>query len=684
MWGGTACKHGAWVGAFIAVTTVGAAAQPCGTSLGAGGAPLYPLPQGGQWGFVGQDGEWRLAPEWRQVRPFSEGVAAVETGAGWGLIDRDGDYIVAPGAQDADRVAIAGEAFALSPYKPMSEGCSAATPEGGTAHYVTIAGESWTPPGLSDEDVLDLGSFSDGLAWARVTRGKYSAVGWIDKDGDWAIAPEFHAGGDFSEGRAPAAINDGFWGYIDTSGELVFPHKFVLQEAGPYAAGLAPARLKGTVGYMDTSDWAIEKMTLPDGGTRQIEAAAPFSNGRAAVQPGPVWIDTEGTVAVDTQPRARLTICNVARLPSYHRGLLPLVVGDGTNICGNTPDISYEGPGDPRIGPETMLWHLPWERDKLVWLDTDGATAIDSTDCRRAPGMAALPVTTDSGDLAPGAYRMALSGVVAGDVTPRRADAPCNRSDFTMDGNEATNAGGPWNLSLAGAATWHGKTVDLSLSLGLPAGIETGQHGIGPTSADDKPSAYLWMSVRDAGPNAPRPATYTSEGGGALTLARRDQTAISGSAEITFVSRDDPADTITLTAWFNEIPYEAGPEVTLVQTTGAVTALDQSMPDDPLINFFTPAKAVETGDGLVLSLGKFGPRLELRFPAGYSGPFTAGPEAPISITFADIPVSAEGRLERDEGHLSGAVTAKLGAHDQVDGAGSVTLRFAEIPLERDE
>lgn len=682
MWGGTACKHGAWVGAVIAATTFGAAAQPCGSSLEADGAPLYPLPQDGKWGFVGQDGEWRLAPEWRQVRPFSEGAAAVETGAGWGLIDRSGSYIVEPGARDADRVVIAGEALALSPFKPMSQGCSAATPEGAAAHYVTASGETWMPPGLSDAEVLDLGSFSEGLAWARVTRGKNSAVGWIDTSGEWAIAPEFHAGGDFSEGRAPAAINEGFWGYIDTSGELVLPRKFLLQEAGRYADSLAPVRLRGDAGFMGAEDWVIKEMTLPDGGTRAIKSAATFSNGRAAVQPGPVWIDPEGALAVNPQAGARLSICNEARLPSYYGGLLPLVVGDGTNICGNPPEINYEGPGDPRSGPRTVLWHLPWERDKLVWLDTDGATVIDSTACRRAPGEAALPANTNSGDLASGAYRMSLSGIVEGDAPPRRADAPCNRSDFEMNGNDATNAGGPWSLSLAGAATWQGKTVDLTLSLGLPAGIGAGQHEIGPTSADDRPSAYLWMSVRDAGPNAPRPATYTSEGGGSLTLTRRDQTAISGSTEISFVSRDDSADTITLSATFNEIPYETGPEVTLVETTGAVTELDESMPDDPLINFFTPAKAVETGDGLVLSLGKFGPKLELRFPAGASGAFTAGPGAPVAITFAGVPVSGEGRLERDSGRLSGEVTAELGSHDQVDGAGSLSLRFAEIPLER--
>ena len=117
--------------AALAVSVAGAAtAQPCGTAPASGAAPLYPLPEGEQWGFVGADGEWRLAPQWRQVRPFSEGVAAVETADGWGLIDDEGNHVIAPGARDADRVVIDGETFALSPYKPMAQGCSAATPDG--------------------------------------------------------------------------------------------------------------------------------------------------------------------------------------------------------------------------------------------------------------------------------------------------------------------------------------------------------------------------------------------------------------------------------------------------------------------------------------------------------------------------------------------------------------------------
>ena len=165
--GAVFCGAVALAGAPLIASTLAAVAQPCGASADIDAAPLYPLPQDAKRGFVGRDGEWRPAPRWRQVRPLSEGVAAVETGAGWGLIAQDGDYVAEPGARDADRVVSAGETFALSPFKPMSDGRSAATPKDGAAHHVTAPGDVWTPPGLAGERVMDRGSFSDGLAWVR-------------------------------------------------------------------------------------------------------------------------------------------------------------------------------------------------------------------------------------------------------------------------------------------------------------------------------------------------------------------------------------------------------------------------------------------------------------------------------------------------------------------------------------
>ena len=193
-------------------------------------------------------------------------------------------------------------------------------------------------------------------------------------------------------------------------------------------------------------------------------------------------------------------------------------------------------------------------------------------------------------------------------------------------------------------------------------------------------TAYLWNWVKDPGTDTPRAPTFRSTGDGELTLSARGE-VLTGTFTATMVSADSPEDTAQITARFNAIPYTRGPEVVVAETTGAVAALEESMPDDPLVNFLSPARATVDGDRLTLMLGKFGPNIELEVPADHSGAFTAGPDAPATLRFAGVPVTGEGRLARADGRLSGEITAAIAGVDQIDGAGGLTVRFAEIPVE---
>ncbi|WP_101069101.1 WG repeat-containing protein [Roseovarius salinarum] len=671
----------AWL---VALTVAGAAggalAGPCGTDAAAATAQLHPLPHEGRWGFVGKDGEWRLAPRWQQVRPFSEGRAAVQTGDGWGVIDHDGRYVVEPGARDADRVVVDGTAHALSPYKPAAQGCIAATPAGGTPHYLTVDGTRWDPPALAGRDVRDLGSFSEGLAWVRVARDGDTAVGWIDTAGEMAIAPRFHDGGDFADGRAPAAIDPDSRAYIDTAGDPVFPHKFLFVRAGPYADDRAPVTFDGQTGYMGPEDWEIERIVMPDGTEERIAAAAPFSAGLATVHPDTPMISDLAVIDSSGKVAFRARHCAVAGLPLFRDGLLPVVQPDDGARCPRGDTIAFEGPGDARGAARTLPWILPGEGLRLLWHDTSGNAVIDSGACRRPPGMAPLAATEQDGSLAAGGYTMSVHGDLAGTPPPARADHPCNRSLFRMADNTATNAKGPWLVRLQGAGRWQDKPVGLSLAIELPRGAAPGPYPVGEEG--DTVQANLWVGRADgAGPEAPRPPSFTRATGGEFTLEKRDAASASGHGRIELANLEDPDRTVTVEVRFERIPYRMGAEVELIETTGAVTALDEAMPDDPLINFFTPASARE-GDGTVtLALGEFGPKLELTLPADHSGAFTAGPDAAGTVTFAGQPVVAQGTLERADGRLSGRVTARLGSHSQVEGAGSVTLRFAHVPLD---
>ena len=59
-------------------------------------------------------------------------------------------------------------------------------------------------------------SFTEGLARVIVD----DKSGYIDKNGQMVITPQFRSGGDFSEGLAPVLMDDK-WGYIDQTGQKV-------------------------------------------------------------------------------------------------------------------------------------------------------------------------------------------------------------------------------------------------------------------------------------------------------------------------------------------------------------------------------------------------------------------------------------------------------------------------------
>ncbi|MFC4350399.1 WG repeat-containing protein [Fodinicurvata halophila] len=666
-----------------------AVAQGCGpatdSAQAAEEAALYPLHQEDLWGYVGREGQWQIAPQWRQARPFSQGRAAVETEDGWGIIDRSGSYVAAPGARDADSVRIDGADYHLPPFKPYSEGCSAATPQDGVPHYLDLEGERWDPPGLEGYQVSDLGPFSEGLAWVRVipeSDSGDSRVGWIDEQGDMVIPPEFAHGGDFSKGWAPAALSDENWGYIDREGNLVFPRKFILSKASSYSDGLAAVTQGQDKGYKDQEDWALRELTEPDGTTRAFDDIESFHEGRAAVKPerAPqriVWIDSEGQVAVDPERNGRLSICDPERMPRYRQGLLPLVVARGGNVCGQPLELSWDDSRDPRGLSATPPGVKRFPKAKLVYLDRTGKVVIDSTDCRPEPGAAPLSATTEDGDLAPSAYDMTLEGHATGSVAPQRADSPCNLSRYTASG---LNAEGPWQLRLEGTATWKDHPVHASLSFNLPTGLEEGEHVIQGGFADDALRANLWLSPIGAAPSAERPDSYHSVEGGTLELTRFDREAMSGRFAMTLAASDTPENTIELSGRFREIPYSYAPEVVVSEATGSFAEMAEAM-ERPAAQILSPGKAEIAEGELRVQLGRWGPQLLLRFPEDQAdGPFQAGPEQPVKASFADNSILAKGALERRDGKLFGSFEVDITEQSQIEGTGMIRGRFDHLPI----
>ena len=130
-------------------------------------SPLFPVVEGGRWGYIDKTGRIVIPPQYDSADPFFEGLAQVWIGDKVGYIDTTGQIVIAP------------------QYDP---------------HVGTSLG------------------FSEGLARARVSE----KIGYIDKTGKMVIPPQYEAGDGFSEGLAAVRVGDK-WGYIGKTGDMVIP-----------------------------------------------------------------------------------------------------------------------------------------------------------------------------------------------------------------------------------------------------------------------------------------------------------------------------------------------------------------------------------------------------------------------------------------------------------------------------
>ncbi|MBK4730907.1 WG repeat-containing protein [Oxynema sp. CENA135] len=261
---------------------------------------LTPIPIDGKYGYMDTSGTVVIPPEFAVASPFSDNLAAVaipgDNGLMWGYITPDGE-------------------FAIEPQEQFSEAKSFAE---GIAPVLVLdryPNQSWKLIDRTGEIVAstDLSGriepFSDGLAKIIVN---LSQIGYLDRQGNIVIEPQYWQGGSFSEGLAAVRVNlDSQWGYIDKTGAWAIAPQY--ERAGQFSEGLAPAKSNGKWGYIDnTGEWAIAPQFYApvaerpaDGGDArvlpaEIPAALPFSEGLAAVQLGEKagFIDRQGNFVI--------------------------------------------------------------------------------------------------------------------------------------------------------------------------------------------------------------------------------------------------------------------------------------------------------------------------------------------------------------------------------------------------
>jgi hypothetical protein len=240
-----------------------------------------PVEIGKKWGFINQAGEIKIQPLFDECRwSFSGGLAAVRVGNNWGYINTQGEFVIPPRLEYAhsfteDRAVILvdGEKHAV-------------IDKSGVPLTDLFDGSGW--------------SFSEGLL--EVERdGKW---GFIDAQGQTAIAFQFHRALGFKDGLAAVELKDekNNWGFIDHTGKLVIPAQY--QEAGYFGEGLAPVEVDFKYGYVDRSGALAIKPIF--------DYAYTFSDGRALIIQNEKYgfIDPSAKFVVDAKYEMNLPFQN--------------------------------------------------------------------------------------------------------------------------------------------------------------------------------------------------------------------------------------------------------------------------------------------------------------------------------------------------------------------------------------
>lgn len=191
----------------------------------AGDAPLFRIKEGDKWGFINRLGNVVIKPQYDGCYyQFSVGLAAVKVSGKWGYIDHLNRMVIPPQFSSASRF------------------------ENGSAH-------------------VRIGS-------SEVGKGKNA---FIDKSGKYLLGPwERSTSHAFCEGLIQDKV-DGKWGYLDTTGKVRIPHRFI--DTNDFSDGLAGVQEDGrTAGFIDLNgNWVIH-----------LNAATPhysgFAEGLAAVR----------------------------------------------------------------------------------------------------------------------------------------------------------------------------------------------------------------------------------------------------------------------------------------------------------------------------------------------------------------------------------------------------------------
>lgn len=190
----------------------------------------------GKLGFIDSTGREVITAQFQSIADmshFNDGLAPVNGPEGSGYIDPSGRFVIGPTKEW-------GQA------RPFSEGIAAVLIWAKTR-------ESYNTPAfidrtgrvvLSDSRVKESSYFSEGLM-PMEEGGRW---GFVDRNFQWVVPPQFAHAGELAEGLAPVKIGTK-GGFVDRHGKTIIPPRY--DGVWGFSNGAALVRLNGLFGYVD-------------------------------------------------------------------------------------------------------------------------------------------------------------------------------------------------------------------------------------------------------------------------------------------------------------------------------------------------------------------------------------------------------------------------------------------------
>lgn len=299
---------------------------------------LYPVVQGGKWGYMDKSGKLAIKPQYDCAWDFSEGLACVQVGLQRGYIDATNGIVIKPQYVQArpfseGRAAVYAGGSKWGDFmffnrdnngrwvyidktgkivvEPQQASSVAAEEfHGGVArivyrnphnlHYSKPAPMKADGSRLPGYDLSYVGQFSEGLVAVQKDR---QPCGYLDDKWNVVIPPAFEAAGDFSQGLA-CVKKGGKWSFIDKQGKPAFAGEF--DDAGAFSedlAGVGIAASTNSANSRRTVLWGCIDKTGKLVIQPQFDYVAPYAEGLARVVKGGKhgYMDKSGKLIVETK-----------------------------------------------------------------------------------------------------------------------------------------------------------------------------------------------------------------------------------------------------------------------------------------------------------------------------------------------------------------------------------------------